>query len=76
MYAQDKTSEWLDATAEAFEEKYPEIAVLWVHPDEPRIIRGEPTPNPGVPILILQSKLELMKEKRRLKDLGYYQAWK
>lgn len=76
MYAYGASDIWLDNVAERIEEEYPDIAVLWVHPAAPRYIKGKPTPNPGIPILILQSRSHLMAEKQRLKDLGYYQAWK
>jgi hypothetical protein len=76
MYVDQVNSDWLDNVAEQIEAEYPDIAVLWVDPQEPRIIKGKPTPNPGMPILILQSRSHLMAEKQRLKDLGYYQAWK
>ena len=76
LYAYGKSDVWLDNIAEEIEAQHPEIAVLWVHPNEPRIIRGHKTPNPGMPILIMQSKSDLMAEKERLRRLGYYQAWK
>lgn len=76
MYAYGATEEWLDQTAERIETEYPEIAALWVHPAAPRYIGNHRTPNPGMPILILQNKSDLVAEKARLRDLGYYQAWK
>lgn len=76
IYAYGKSDVWLDNTAEQIETEYPEIAVLWVHPNTPRIIKGHKTPNPGMPILILQSKSELMAEKARLRNEGYYKEWR
>ena len=76
IYCYGKSDVWLDNTAEEIETHYPEIAVLWHHPAEPRYIKGHKTPTPDIPLLILQSRADLIAEKERLKQLGYYRYWK
>lgn len=76
LYAYGASDVWLDNLAEGIETEYPEIAVLWHHPNTPRYIKNHKMPSPGMPILILQSRADLIAEKQRLKDLGYYQHWK
>lgn len=66
----------LDVLAEYLEVEYPNLAILHHDPTKPRYIAGKPAPSPGIPILIIQSKEELVKEKARLKSAGYYKYWK
>jgi hypothetical protein len=76
IYCVGKSDIWLDNKAEEIESEYLDIAVLWHHPNTPRYINNQKTPSPNIPLLILQGKTELMKEKQRLKELGYYKQWK
>jgi len=66
----------LDTLAEEIEENYPELAVLWHHPASPRYIAGHKTPTPGIPLLIIQSRADLIAEKARLREAGYYKHWR
>jgi len=75
LYAYGATEEWLDQIAEKTESNYPGLAVLWVHPAAPRYIKNHATPNPGMPILIIQDRAELLQEKARLRKTDYYKSW-
>jgi hypothetical protein len=66
----------LDTLAEYLEIEYPDLAILHHHPEVVRMIGGKPAPSPGIPILIIQDKEILLKDKARLKKTGYYKAWK
>ena len=66
----------LDTIAEDLEEEYPDLAILWHDPAEPRIIKGHPAPTPDVPLLIIQNKHNLMQAKRELAKTDYYKNWK
>jgi len=66
----------LDALAEEIETNYPELAVLWHHPASPRYIGDHKTPTPGIPLLIIQSRADLIAEKARLREAGYYKHWR
>lgn len=76
FYSVGATETWLDQLAEGVEEKYPHIAALWAHPAHPRYVGKNKMPSPEIPILILQSRQALDNEKKRLRELGYYKAWK
>ena len=76
IYCIGKSDVWLDVKCQEIEDGYPEIAALWHHPNTPRYIGNYRTPSPGIPLLILQGKSELIKEKTRLRMLGYYKSWK
>ena len=68
--------EALDTLAEYLEAEYTDLAILHHHPQVVRMIGGVPAPSPGTPILIIQNRHELYREKERLKTSGYYKAWK
>jgi hypothetical protein len=68
--------EQLDTLAAYLEEEYPDLAVLHHHPEVVRTIGGKPASSPGIPMIIIQDRHELHKEKARLKKTGYYKAWK
>ena len=76
FYSVGATETWLDQMAESIEEQYPHIAVLWAHPAHPRHVGKNKMPSPDIPVLILQSRKSLDDEKKRLRELGYYAAWK
>ena len=76
LYSVGATESWLDQTAEDIETEYPHIAALWAHPAHPRHVGKNKMPSPDIPILILQSRSALDAEKKRLRDIGYYAAWK
>ena len=76
VYCIGKSDVWLDNKCIETETEYPEIAALWHHPNTPRYIGNYRTPSPGIPLIILQSKEDLIKEKARLKEAGYYSNWK
>lgn len=76
FYSVGATERWLDQMAEGIELGHPHIAALWAHPAAPRHVGKNKMPSPEIPILILQSRQSLDAEKQRLRELGYYAAWK
>ena len=76
FYSVGATESWLDQVCESIETEYPFIAALWAHPAAPRHVGKNKMPSPGIPIIILQSREALGAEKKRLRGIGYYTAWK
>ncbi len=66
----------LDTLAEYLEVEYPNLAILHHHPEVVRMIGSKPAPSPGIPILIIQDKEILLKDKARLKKTDYYKLWR